>query len=85
MDDRVNYRISNGFIGKLVGILSTSALPEFEREALLEKIPLLYQVEAQELYDMLMNNQLCATTQLAQYSYKGVQERLDKVMENEKM
>ena len=77
--------ISNGFIGKLIGILLTSVLPEFDRETLMDKIPFLYSGEAKEIYDMLMNNQLCPMTQLAHFSNKGVHIRLDVVMLNEKL
>ena len=81
----MDYRISSGLIQRLVGILSTSVLPENEREALLDKIPLLYKGEAKDLEDMLMNNQLCSMTQLAQFSNKGVHARLDKIMEDDKL
>ena len=79
------YIIGGGMVARLVGILSTSVLPEYDREMLLDKIPFLYQGEASEMHAFLMENQLCPMTQLAQFSNKGVKARLDFVMLNDEL
>lgn len=84
-EEKNNYRVSEMMIGRLVGILSTSVLSEDKKEELLFKIPFLYQEEAKELHEYLMNNQLCPITQTATYSFKGVNKRLDYVMENDRL
>lgn len=80
-----NYKLSNGMMSRLIGLLSTSVLAENDRQEMLDRIPTLYTGEAQELHEYLMENQLCKVTQLAQFSNKGVKERLDEVMLNEKL
>lgn len=79
------YTVSGGMVQRLVGLVASSVLSENEKEECLATIPYLYSEEARVLHEHLMNNQQCPITQMAQFSNKAVDKRLDYVMENERL
>ena len=78
-----SYKLTNGMFQRLTGLLASSILSENEKEEWLAKLPELYVQESWDLHEYLLNNQTCPITQMAQFSNKAVDKRLDYVMADE--
>lgn len=72
-------------VQRLVGLVASSILSEDEKEDWLKQIPYMYAEESWELHEHLLNNQACPITQMAQFSNKAVDKRLDYVMGDERL